>query len=86
MAQLKEFQASYKADHVVVWIDTDLKTANQRLRERDGAASRTRIEASTQTEDQIELGQNNADVVFEPDGDLATDKATFINHIRQTLA
>jgi guanylate kinase len=85
VGQLKAFQSWYRAEHLVVWLNTDLKTANQRLRNRDGMAARTRIEAKTQTEAQMELGRNNANTVFQPSGNLKLDVAAFIELIRRVL-
>jgi guanylate kinase len=85
VAQLKEFQDQYQADHTVVWIDTELAVANDRLRQRDGAVAKTRIEAPTQTEQQLKIGRRNAGISFQPSGRLRDDEKSFISLISYLL-
>lgn len=69
----------------VIWVDTPLKVANERIIKRDGSKSKIRIASPTQNLKTIKRGKMNADYIFKPTNDLSADIDRFIDLVKSLL-
>jgi dephospho-CoA kinase len=86
VSQLKEMQAYYREKSKVIYIDTDIDTANNRLIQRDGKkAAQKRINDEMQTPQALKAARDNADIVFKPSNSLDSDKIKFFDMVTSII-
>lgn len=87
LTKLKEMQARYLGQRSVLWIDTNLSLANQRVLKRDGETSAERkLQDPTQTSQTADRMREEADEIFVPTGVLVKDEAAFVEKIERIFA
>ena len=82
---LEDVRSKYRADNIVIWVDTNLDIANKRLLKRDGNEAKLRINSPTQNIEYIGYAREHADYIFSPSNNLKQDASKFIQLIKSVL-
>jgi guanylate kinase len=84
--QIREMRGMYRDQTVLVLLDTDFDTCQQRIMLPDSGRSQRYLNDPAQSPEQASLVRDLADYIYDPVGSLAEDQAAFQAFIRRILA
>lgn len=77
--------SKFKRRPILIWIDTPLSVANQRLTQSSSKLRRKRLSGKFQNEKNATEIKSKADYVFSPIGSLVEDDEAFVEFLRSVI-